>query len=256
VRRALWLVLLVPGIALAVATVKHEVSGTNAGTISATVTGTRTVTFQDQTTTLVGRDTTDTLTNKTLDVEDTGNVVTRIQQQFIRAAGVFNTITYYDANGSTDQPGANTPAMSNNWPTLRQLVFDPATTEEVSFGLHLSSYASISDGVDVLLYWGPTTGSCGGSCGVRLCVKIACGTAGTNSLDLGAQQESSTCNIETASSTAVAMQVATFSAIDADGCAAGDLATLSVSRTGANIADQYSADSALYGVVLRWRSAE
>lgn len=257
-RRALaFCLILAPWVAaLGVATVKVDVSGTNRGTLTANVTGARTVTWQDLTTTLVGRDTTDTLTKKTLDVEDTGNNVTVLKNQYIHFVNNFNAVAYHNVNGSTDQPGNGGVAQTNTWPDLQRLLFDPSSVEEISATTVIPPSADLADPVDIRLFWGPTNGSCGANCGVRYCLKLACGTPGSDTADLGSLEATASCQNLTASTTANMIQATDYTAMSVTGCVAGDLLTISLYRSATNILDSYASDSAAFGLQLTFRSKQ
>jgi hypothetical protein len=88
-----------------------------------TPTGNRTLTFQDASYTVIGRDTTDTLTNKTLDVEGTGNSVT-IVSAYAFSAGVVQGSTASMGLScktglcptATDVSGSNVPRAWSRFP--------------------------------------------------------------------------------------------------------------------------------------------
>ena len=68
------------------------------------------ITFQDAVHTVIGRDTTDTLTNKTLDADGTGNVITNINVDELDAG----TIPAADSNNVTIVDGLIMAKVSNN----------------------------------------------------------------------------------------------------------------------------------------------
>lgn len=195
--------------------------------------------------TVVGRDTADTLTNKELDGEGTGNVLTLPFQWLLPTAACDNAT----AGPMWDLFTANVPSVacftgSNS--TKGVFDFDPTTAEFAQIMLKLPS--DWTDNVDVDLTWfaAATTGA------TRWSIQTACTAVGeTDDPAWGTADDLN----DTAQGTTLQTNEIAFSAIAMAGCAAGELFHLRVGRDAADAGDTMGGDARLSFVEVTHRRA-
>ena len=213
--------------------------------VISTISNTGTVTLPTATDTLVGKATTDTLTNKTVDCEGTGNVCTQPRRLWFPAAG---------CNGSTAGPIWDLPASS---PAVAACVTGTNTQKGV---LEFADSASLSaqttyllpstwtGAIDAKIKW-VTTATSGDV--VWQLSTICVADAET---DDPAFNTASTVT-DTAKGTTLQTNDATITGVTATGCAAGELLHLKILRDSAHASDTLAATARLIGVELVIREA-
>ena len=248
-----------------------DVSGSNKMTFAMNIASSdKIVTLQDATQTLVGRDTTDTLTNKTIDVEDTANAVTWIVEEPLVTMVQFGGVNNHNTNASGVTwvaPSGAALGQSNNWPSLGQLNWSATADNQAAYITALPSTWASSESTDLILYWRGS--GAGTSCPVTECaaaptcvvewkVNVACATPSTDTADLGSLQETESTGTfaftgANASNT-FKVQAMTFTGLDTSGCAAGDLMYVYIRRGGSSSAtDTYCGGTSTYATLLRYR---
>jgi hypothetical protein len=229
------------------------VADTNEGLIAFDVTGSdKTVTIQNATTTLVGRDTTDTLTNKDVDCEDTGNTCTTVTRI------VFDAATCIGATGSRngdDTPNLAEPAAScvtfgssPNGVTLGIASHDPGTDEGFLWRTELpSDWASgESTDFDFIWYTSDTTGTQDVVWGAR----TSCRAVGEA---WNATWNTANTVTDTVQGTTNTRNTASITAITMTGCSAGETLFLEIFRDADNASDDAPSDAHLVTVILTYR---
>lgn len=192
-----------------------------------------------------------TLTNKTLDVEGTGNVITTLERIWLPAARCDNTTP----NGLWDAPTSNAGAAACVTGSNVQkgvLDFDDATDESVQRTLELP--ADWTGAIDVRIEWlaAATSGAVG------WCVQLICVADGETDDPAFPAQASGNCVSDTAKGTTLQKNTATKTGITATGCAAGETMHVAVSRdaNGGAVTDDMTGDARLIGVELTLRRAQ
>lgn len=213
--------------------------------VISTISNTGTVTLPTATDTLVGKATTDTLTNKTVDCEGTGNVCTQPRRLWFPAAG---------CNGSTAGPIWDLPASS---PAVAACVTGTNTQKGV---LEFADSASLSaqttyllpstwtGAIDAKIKW-VTTATSGDV--VWQLSTICVADAET---DDPAFNTASTVT-DTAKGTTLQTNDATITGVTATGCAAGELLHLKILRDSAHASDTLAATARFVGLELVIREA-
>jgi hypothetical protein len=187
-----------------------------------------------------------TLTNKTLDVEGTGNAITTVEKIWFAAAGCNNATaaTFFDL------PTTNAPASACITGTNTQkavLDYDAATDESGQVTLALP--ADFTGAIDVKYKWlaAATTGSV--VWGVQtICVADA-------ETDDPSFNTASTVT-DAVKGTTLQTNDASITGVTATGCAAGELMHLRFFRDADNGADDMTGDARLIGAEVTLRRAQ
>lgn len=194
---------------------------------------------------------TETLTNKTIDVEDTGNVFKTTAKIWIPAAGCNNTT----AATIWDLPTSNAASATCRTPsanTQRGLLDFAAGATNIAFNtIKLPSDWITGAGVDAEILWQSTTTS--GN--VVWEISLACaGDGDADDVTVSYQSFSA----DAAKGTANQLNSATKTNITTTGtCAAGDLMTIAVRRQAGTGSDTMATNPArLVGVELTYRSSK
>jgi hypothetical protein len=193
----------------------------NGNTLSATA-GSATVTVPNATDTLVGRATTDTLTNKTLDAEATGNNITLPFYVQIPAAGCNNAT----ASPNWDLPTTNAPTPNCLTGTNTQqgtMDFDDTAARTMQTWFNLPS--GWTGNVDVDITWLVTAG--GGANTVKFTVATACSASGATF-----DPAFNTANTITSGTVGAnnAINITSQTALTMTGCAAGNILHIKFGR--------------------------
>ena len=190
-----------------------------------------------------------TFTNKTLDVEGTGNVITTVSKVWLLAATCQNAT----ATANFDTPTANAPAAACVTGTDTQkayLDFDQTTDESVQGSLMLP--ADWTGAIDVTYKWLTTaiTGS------ATWCLQLICVADAETGDPAFPAQASGLCVSDAAKGTTLQYNDATDTGVTATGCAAGELMYYRISRdpdATAGLTDDLAADARLVGAELTLR---
>lgn len=205
----------------------------------------RVYTFPDAATTIVGTDTTQTLTGKTYDTAGTGNVFTAPAKVWFPAAGCNNAT----ASTMWDLPTSNgaAPACVTGTNTQKGVLDFDATTSE-SAQQHLMLPADWTGALDVSIKWFAAATSGGVVWAVQtICVADA-------ETDDPAFNTASTVT-DAAKGTTNQTNDASITGVTATGCAAGELLHLKISRSVADAGDDMTGDARLIGMELTLRRA-
>lgn len=191
---------------------------------------------------------TQTLTNKTLDVEGTGNSVTTVEKVWLPAAGCNN------ATASTiwDLPTSNAPAAGCRTGTNMQkgvLDFDQSTDESAFNNIALP--ADWTGNVDARFFWEANDT---GTNSVVWGIQTAC--VADNETDDPSLNTASTVTDANGGTTAHKVMIASVTGITTTGCAAGEFMHIKVYRDADNGSDTLAADARLIGVELTLRRAQ
>lgn len=237
-----------PVLGVATATSINKVAITAPAT-SATLTvpdGT-TATLQG-TDTYVGRATTDTLTNKTLDAEGTGNVITAPFKVFLAAAGCNNATagTFWDLPTAT--PAVAACVTGTN---IQKGVLQFADTSGgFSAQNTLLLPADFSGNIDARIIWrtSATTGN------AKFSLSTICTDVAATVTDDPAFNTASTVTTA-APGTANRIQTSSITSVTITGCVAGNLLHVKLFRDGNDAADTITASLDVLGVELTIRRA-
>lgn len=199
-------------------------SGSSSGTttLAAAAAASGTLSLPSATDTLVGRATTDTLTNKTFDAEATGNTITFPFYVQVPAAGCNNAT----ASPNWDLPTTNAPTPNCLTGTNTQqgsMDFDDTAARTMQTAFNLPP--GWTGNVDLEIDWLVTAG--GGSNTVKFTVATACSAAGSTF-----DPAFNTANTITSGTVAAnnALNVTTQTAITMTGCAAGNWLHIKLGR--------------------------
>ena len=189
----------------------------------------------------------ETLTNKTIDAEGTGNTLTIPTKIWVAAAGCNNTT----ATPLWDMPTANAPASACITGTNTQkavLDFDAATDESIQMHVMLPSDFSASGNLDLAIKWlaAATSGS------VVWGVQTSC--VADAETDDPSWNTASTVT-DAAKGTTLQTNDASISNVTKTGCAAGELLHLRFYRNASNGSDDMTGDARLIGVEITYRRA-
>ncbi len=182
-----------------------------------------TITTPGATTTIVGHDTTNTLTGKTLDAEGTGNVVTIPVKAWLPAAGCNNTTASAFWDLPTTNAGAAACVTGSN--TQKGVLDFDATTDE-SAQQTLALPADFTGAIDARVKWlaAATSGSVG------WCIQLICVADAETDDPAFPAQAAGNCVSDAAKGTTLQTNDAAITSVTATGCAAGELMHVQVSR--------------------------
>lgn len=199
----------------------------------------------------IGAATTNTLTNKTLDVEGTGNSITTVSKLWLPVAQCQNTT----AGILWDYETANSPAAAcvTGTNTQKGVADFDATTDEC-LQMHVQLPADFSGNIDVRYVWlaSATTGSVG------WCSQLV-STADAETDDPAfPAQGAGNCVSDAAKGTTLQVNQADDTSITATGVAAGELLHIRLCRdaNGGAVTDDMTGDARLIGVEYTFRRAQ
>ncbi len=211
-----------------------------------TTAGTAVVTLQNVTHTVIGRDTTDTLTNKTVDVEGTGNQVTIPMKLWLPAAYCQNVTALSTWSTPTSNPATFTCNTGSNTQKATADFADAGTVNSMQTSIWLS--ADWSGAIDVKLRW--FTSATSGNAVWQ--VATTC-VADAETSDPAFNTASTV--TDAAKGTTLQDNDATITGLTTTGCAAGELMYLQVLRDPAHASDTLGATASLRGVEVTYRRA-
>lgn len=194
---------------------------------------------------------TSTLTNKTLDVEGTGNTITTTSKWWMPVAACQNTTAGLLWDSPTSNAAAATCVTGSNT-TKGVADFDAATDESLQNTLRLPDDWTGAIDAKVVWFAAATSGAAG------LCVQLVCvADAETDDPSFPAQA-SGNCVSDTAKGTTNQTNVATITGVTSTGCAAGELMHVQLSRdaNGGAVTDDMSGDARVIGLELTARRAQ
>ncbi|HSA92502.1 MAG TPA: right-handed parallel beta-helix repeat-containing protein [Terriglobales bacterium] len=199
--------------------------------------------------TIVGRDTADTLTNKTLDAEAAGNTVSYPARFWLSAAGCNNST----AAPSFDLPTSSAPAASCYGTSPHRfgaLDFADGSALTATFHVTLPADWTSTGGVDVKFIWFSGSASTNS---VVWTLRTACLADGEDLLSPTYNSEQTVADANNA--TANQRNSAVLTGATISGCAPGETMYLRVGRDPANASDTLAATAALLGVEVTARRA-
>lgn len=192
-----------------------------------------------------------TFTNKTLDVEGTGNVITIPEKHYLKTAQCNDTTPVLLMDTPAAAAGAAVCITGTN--TQKGVVsFDQTTSESIQTSMLLP--ADWSGAIDVRYEWF----TAGTTSPVVWCTQVVC-VANTETGDPAfPAQAAANCVSDASHGTTLQLNVAADTGITATTCAAGELMHLRFSRDPAEVStltDTLAADAWLIGVELTLRRA-
>jgi len=190
---------------------------------------------------------TSTGTNKTIDAEATGNVIT-IPVYIVLAAGGCNNTT---ASAGFDLPTANAPTPSCFGTTTTQgtLTFADGSTQTATNHLRLPT--DWTGNVDVDLIWFANAASANA---VRWSVATGC-VADSEAINTGPSYNTASASNTAYTGTANQRKTTNFTTVAVTNCSAGETLYLQVQRIGADAGDTLTASAELLEVGLKIRRA-
>jgi hypothetical protein len=189
----------------------------------------------------------ETLTNKTIDGEATGNNITLVQRVWFTAAGCNNAT----ATAAFDLPtsGAATAVCIGTTTTTGLMEYADGSTQAGSFHFLLPS--TWVGNVDLSLVY---TGSTSSTNNIRWQVSTAC-VADNEDLIAPSYNTASASN-SAGPTTAGQRKTVTFSSVSMTNCSAGEQLFVKVERVGADGGDTYTGNGRLMGAWLIYRRTE
>lgn len=220
----------------------------NGNRVTATA-GTAVVTVPNSTTTLVGHDTTNTLTNKTLDAEGTGNVLTLSFTEWW-PAGVVDGAPYTVGWNTPSPAGTTGPTDTANgsgvslYHTLR---FDDSATESINRQFALPT--DWTGALNLMIYW-QTTATTGN---VVWQVATVCIADNENMDPTSFSYNAAQTVTDAAKGSATFLNTALIASLTTTGCAADELLIVKLFRDPANAGDTLANNADLVGVKFTYR---
>jgi hypothetical protein len=211
------------------------------------ITGTKTITYPNATDTLVAKATADVLTNKTIDAEGTGNVITIPTYVSLATAGCNNAT----AAAGFDLPtsGAPTPSCFGTTTTQGTLSFADAATQTATNHFRLPT--DWTGAVDIDLFWFANAAS---SNAVRWSVATGC-VADSEAISTGPSYNTASASNTAYTGTANQRKTTSFTGVSMTNCSAGETAYLQVQRIGGDAGDTLTATAELLEVGIKIRRA-
>lgn len=207
-------------------------------------TGSTTLTFPGGTETVVGRASTDTLTNKTLDAESTGNSITLPFTMYLTAAGCNNAT----AATAFDLPTSSAPSAVCLGTTTTTGYLSYADGSTTAATTHWSLPSDWSGALDITLHY---SGSSSSTNNIRWQVSTSC-VADGESLTAGSYNTASASNSAGPTTTPQRKSV-TFSSVSMTNCAAGETVFFRFERVGGDGGDTYTGSAYLLAAEIRYR---
>lgn len=193
---------------------------------------------------------TDTFTNKTLDVEGTGNSITTVAKNWLEAVACSGTTgTLMWDTLATLAPTATCSAGTTNTSMMRGVADFPDTGGLIQMQRTLELPTDWSGAIDVKIKW-RTTATSGN---VFWQVSTAC-VADAEVDDVAFNTASTVA--DTAKGTTLQANDASITGITTTGCAAGELLHLRIARDGSDASDTLGATASLIGVSLTTRRTQ
>jgi len=217
-----------------------QVTGTSAS-------GDKVVTLPDATDTLVGKATSDVLTNKTLDVEGTGNAITTVSKASLMAAGGTAAAPYLLWNAlAANAPTATCAAGTTETTLLDCYASFPDSDGDTSIQVPFMLPSDWTGAIDLKFKWkaAATTGDV-----VWQATLVCRADAEVNDAAFNAASTVT----DTAKGTTLQLNDASITGMTTTGCAAGELATLKVLRNRTHASDTITGTVLLEGVEVTTR---
>lgn len=192
---------------------------------------------------------TQTLTNKTLDVEGTGNVITIVHKRYFQAATCNNATPASLWDLPTTTPAAAACVTGTN--TQKGVLDFADTSGGFSAQANTLLPADFTGTVDAKIIW--TTTATSGNAKWSLST-ICTATDGTETDDAAFNAASTVTTA--APGTANRVQSSTITGLTMTGCAAGEFLHLKIFRDGNDAADTITATARLFGIELTIRRAQ
>ncbi len=223
-------------------------NGTAKGEFTNPATADRQWAMQDASFTVIGRDTSDTLTNKTIDAEGTGNVVTIPEKVWLPAAGCNNATAspFWDLPTST--PAAAACVTGSN--TQKGVLDYADTSGGFSAQNEILLPADFSGAVDASIFW--TTSATSGN--AKWSLSTICTATGATETDDPAFNTASTVTTA-APGTANRIQTSSIASVTITGCAASEYMHVKLFRDGNDGSDTIGATARFLGLELTVRRA-
>jgi hypothetical protein len=199
--------------------------------------------------TLSGKATVDVFTNKTYDVEGTGNVFTSIHKTYFAAAGCNNTTAASFWDLPTATPAAAACVTGTN--TQKGVLDFADTSGGFSAQTNMLLPADWSGTVDAKIIWS-TTATTGNA---KWSLSTICTATDATETDDAAFNTASTVTTA-APGTASRIQTSSITTVTVTGCAAGEYMHLKIFRDGNDAADTIAATARLFGIEISTRRAQ